>query len=170
MRKIRAYPDPVLARRTAAVRRIDEALEKLVVEMFETMYAARGVGLAAPQVGESIRLCVMNPTGKPEGEVILINPVILESSGELNEEEGCLSVPGVRSNVPRAARVRVRAYDRSGREMDLEAEGLEARVVQHELDHLNGRLFFERLNEAARMTLNRQLRVLEEEFHTESSS
>lgn len=168
MLKVRKYPDPVLARPAQPIRRIDAHLRSLVEEMFETMYREKGVGLAAPQIGQSIRLCVVNPTGKKDDELILINPVIVESTGEQLEEEGCLSVPGIRTNVPRAAHVRVRAYDPDGNELDIEADGLLARVFQHELDHLNGRLFFHRLNDAARMTLRARLKALEDKSEGES--
>ena len=164
MLKVRAYPDPVLSRRAGAVKRIDKELIHLVREMFDTMYEEKGIGLAAPQVGESIRMCVLNCTGKPEGELILINPVLVDSSGEATDEEGCLSVPGIRSNVTRAEKVKVGAYDQNGNEIELEADGLEARALQHELDHLSGRLFFQLLNEPARMALNPRLKALKEAF------
>ena len=167
MLKIRTYPEKVLTAKAEPVRRIDKTTLALIDEMFETMYGERGVGLAAPQVGESIRLCVVNCTGKKEDEIVLINPVIVSSSGEQVDEEGCLSVPGARAKVARAERVTVKAFDRNGREIELEADGLHARCIQHELDHLNGRLFFHRLNEAARMTINAQLKRLEDEHEEE---
>jgi len=159
---VRTYPDPVLDKRAGSVKRIDRDLLRLAEEMFETMYEEHGVGLAAPQVGESIRMCVVNCTDSADGEMVLINPVITEATGEETSEEGCLSVPGVHANVTRAARIRVRAYDRNGKEIEIEADGLQARALQHELDHLNGRLFFQLLGEAARMTVKGRLRTLEE--------
>ena len=168
MLKVRTYPDPVLRQRAAAVKRVDRELLRLVERMFETMYGQKGVGLAAPQVGESIRLCVFNCTGREDGERVLVNPVLVEAHGEAVDEEGCLSVPGVSSKVPRAERVKVRAYDLEGRELEIEADGLEARCLQHELDHLEGRLFFEALNDAARMTLNAKLKTLEEKHRKQS--
>jgi len=168
MLKVRTYPDPVLRQRTASVKRVDRELLRLVEEMFETMYERKGLGLAAPQVGESIRLCVLNCTGREDGERVLVNPVLVETHGEAVAEEGCLSVPGVSSKVPRAERVKVRAYDLEGRELEIEADGLEARCLQHELDHLEGRLFFEALNDAARMTLNAKLKTLEERHRKQS--
>jgi len=167
MLTIRTYPDEVLSIKTKPVKRIDKEFLRLVGEMFETMYEEHGVGLAAPQIGESVRVCVLNCTGKKEDEVVLINPVIVESGGEHTDEEGCLSVPGVRANVTRAAQIKVKAYDRHGRGIELEADGLHARCIQHELDHLNGRLFFQRLNDAARMTINAQLKELEDDFEGE---
>ena len=159
---VRTYPDPVLDKRAGSVKRIDRDLLRLAEEMFETMYEEHGVGLAAPQVGESIRMCVVNCTDSADGEMVLINPVITEATGEETSEEGCLSVPGVHANVTGAARIRVRAYDRNGKEIEIEADGLQARALQHELDHLNGRLFFQLLGEAARMTVKGRLRTLEE--------
>ena len=167
MLKVRTYPDKVLTTKAKAVKRINKDFLKLVDEMFETMYEEKGVGLAAPQIGESIRVCIVNCTGKKEDEVVLINPVIVESSGERTDEEGCLSVPGVRANVTRAEQIKIKAYDRHGREIELEADGLHACCIQHELDHLNGRLFFHRLNDAARMTINPQLPELKDESEGE---
>jgi len=164
MLTIREYPDPILSRRTSPVSEIDRNLRHLIEEMFGTMYEGRGVGLAAPQVGEGIRLCVLNCKGKPDGELILINPVIVSATGEATDEEGCLSVPGIRSKVTRAERVTVRAYDQNGKELELEADGLEARALQHETDHLNGRLFFQLLSEPGRMAIRRQLKQLEQQF------
>ena len=164
MLKVRTYPADVLSRKAKPVKRIDKDFLRLVDEMFDTMYEESGVGLAAPQIGESLRFCVVNCTGKKADELTLINPVIVESSGELTDEEGCLSVPGVRAQVTRAEHIKVKAYDRNGREIEIEADGLHARCIQHELDHLNGRLFFQRLNEAARMTVNADLKTLEDEF------
>jgi len=167
MLTVRTYPDEVLSAKAKVVKRIDKEFLRLVDEMFETMYEEHGVGLAAPQIGESIRLCVLNCTGKKEDEIVLINPVIVESGGEHTDEEGCLSVPGVRANVTRAAQIKVKAYDRHGRAVELEADGLHARCIQHELDHLDGRLFFHKLNDAARMTINAQLKELEDDFEGE---
>ena len=167
MLTVRTYPDEVLSAKAKTVKRIDKELLRLVDEMFETMYEEHGVGLAAPQIGESVRLCVLNCTGKKEDEIVLINPVIVESGGEHTDEEGCLSVPGVRANVTRAAQIKVKAYDRHGRAVELEADGLHARCIQHELDHLDGRLFFHGLNDAARMTINAQLKELEDDFEGE---
>lgn len=164
MLELRKYPDPVLSKRSRPVRTIDKEFVRLVDEMFETMYEGHGVGLAAPQVGKNLRVFVMNCRDGKDGELVLINPVIVEMSGEEIDEEGCLSVPGVRMKVARAEHVKVKAYTEKGEEIELEADGLEARAVQHELDHLDGRLFFQRLNEAARMTLKDRLRMLEKEY------
>ena len=163
MLKVRTYPDAVLSRRAAPVKRIDGEFLGLIREMFGTMYREKGIGLAAPQVGESLQVCVINCTGKKDGELVLINPVIIDSSGEVSDEEGCLSVPGIRSNVTRAEHVKVRGYDQHGNEVEIEADGLQARCLQHELDHLAGRLFVDRLGEAARMAIRPGLKALEEQ-------
>lgn len=164
MLKIRTYPEPVLTKPAQPVKHIDRKLLRLAAQMFETMYEHKGVGLAAPQVGEGVRMCVLNTAGKSDGELVLINPVIIEaSSDEITDEEGCLSVPGIRSNVARSVRIKVHAYDLTGKDLEIELEGLDARCLQHEIDHLNGRLFFQRLNEAARMVINSRIKALEEE-------
>jgi len=165
--KIVHYPDPLLSERAKPVRRINRDLLSLIEEMFDAMYEGRGVGLAAPQIGQGIRLCVVNTTGEPHDEIALVNPVLVESTGQATDDEGCLSVPGVRSSVTRAAHVKVRAYDADGKEIEIEADGLEARALQHEIDHLDGRLFFDLLGEAGRMTLRSRLKALEEEYRKE---
>ena len=164
MLKVHIYPDPILGRPAGQIKRIDRQLLQLVREMFETMYAKHGVGLAAPQVGQSIRVCVLNCTGETDGELALINPLILEMTGEHTDEEGCLSIPGIRSNVTRAERVKVRAYNTKGEEFEIDADGLQSRAFQHEIDHLDGRLFLQRLSQAARMIVNSDLKALEEQF------
>ena len=165
MLKVYVYPDPVLICKAKPVQTINRHLRRLVDEMFETMYEERGVRLAAPQVGKGIRLCVINCTGDEADALVLINPQIIEASEEqVTDEEGCLSVPGIRSNVTRPERVKVRAYDVDGNKLELDADGLQARCLQHEIDHLNGRLFFQRLGSAARMLIGRRIKRLEEEF------
>jgi peptide deformylase len=169
MLKVRAYPDPVLAIRSKPVQTIDRRLRQLVDEMFETMYEERGVGLAAPQVGESLRLCVVNCSGESDGELVLVNPVVVETAGkDVASEEGCLSVPGIRTNVIRPERVKVRAFDLTGQELEIDADDLEARCLQHEIDHLNGQLFIQRLSETSRMAIRRQIRKLESDYKSSS--
>jgi peptide deformylase len=169
MLKVRAYPDPVLAIRSKPVQTIDRRLRQLVDEMFETMYEEHGVGLAAPQVGESLRLCVVNCSGESDGELVLVNPVVVETAGkDVASEEGCLSVPGIRTNVIRPERVKVRAFDLTGQELEIDADDLEARCLQHEIDHLNGQLFIQRLSEASRMAIRRQIRKLESDYKSSS--
>lgn len=145
---IRLYPDAVLKRKAEPVTRFDAALQQLIDVMFETMYAAPGVGLAAPQIGESLRLFVYDvgaAEGRP-GPGVVINPHILSQSGQLIEEEGCLSVDGYRDRVRRAGRMAVVGLDRDGKEIRLEGEGLFARMLQHEMDHLDGLVFIDRLS------------------------
>lgn len=127
---------------------IDEGIQSLIDDMFETMYDAQGVGLAAPQVGESIRLLVMDISPMVEGAepLVLINPEITETEGAEEGEEGCLSVPDFRSFVKRASRVVVNALDRDGNPVELREEGFTARALQHEIDHLEGILFVDRLS------------------------
>lgn len=148
------YPDPRLKERCAPVDAITDEIRQLAADMTETMYAAPGVGLAAPQVGKSLRLLVMDP-GVQEGERrprVLVNPV-LEPLGEVivSEQEGCLSVPlNYRADVPRWSRVRLRATDLDGTAIDEELEGFAAVVVQHEVDHLDGTLFIDRMSRLRR--------------------
>lgn len=160
---IRIYPDPVL--REVCPRVTDfggAALHQLARDMVETMHAAPGVGLAAPQVGLTVRLAVVDLTvGKePEELRVLVNPEVLEPEGKEVEEEGCLSIPGLLDKVERPARVRVRAQDVDGTPFELVAEGWLARAVCHEVDHLDGVLFTDRLRGLRRERAKRQLRRL----------
>lgn len=141
---IRVLGDPILREETRPVERITPELRQLIEDMFETMYAARGIGLAAPQVGRSERLAVVDVDDEP---MVLINPEILESSGDTERsEEGCLSIPDVYGDVERPASVRVRAMDRDGNVFEREAGGLLARCMQHEIDHLHGKMFIDYLS------------------------
>lgn len=165
--EIRTYPDPVLRRHAEPVDGVDDSIRDRVLQMFEFMYREGGVGLAAPQVGWSVRLFVMNPLGSEErkGEQAFINPEILEESGELvAEEEGCLSIPDLRARVRRHDRVRVRALGMDGEPFERELEGLPARIVLHEYDHLDGILFTNRLSETDRLLVRRHLKRLEKEY------
>lgn len=138
---IRKAGDPILKKVAKPVEKIDRSIKKLVKDMFETMTSAEGVGLAAPQVGESIRLVVIN---MGEGPFELINPVITEQDGEQCGPEGCLSVPGLYGDVTRSNKVTVEAVNLKGKTVKYTGEGLRARAFQHELDHLEGVLFIER--------------------------
>ncbi len=147
-RKIRILGDPVLREKARPVREIDGELQKLIEDMAESMYGAKGLGLAANQIGETQRLFVLDlgqRENKPE-LLVFINPEIVEAEGELYEEEGCLSIPGYSAKVKRKAKVLVRAFDREGKEFEREFEGLGARAVQHEIDHLNGVLYVDYLS------------------------
>lgn len=142
------YPDPVLLKKAAPVKAIDASLRKLIQDMTETMYTAPGIGLAANQVGKPIRLIVFDVTPKDQDRnpSVLINPEIVESEGEQTLEEGCLSVPDYYSDVKRSARVIVRGLDAEGKPMEVCGEGILATVLQHEIDHLDGILFIERIS------------------------
>ena len=146
--RIYHYPEPVLKQRALPIAAIDDALRRLAADMAETMYAAPGVGLAAPQVGVSKRLIVLDCAGKEEPRqlVAAINPEIIAREGESCEEEGCLSVPEYYAKVDRSARVRVRYLDLEGAQQEVEVEGLWAICFQHEIDHLDGILFIDHLS------------------------
>ncbi len=163
IRPIVKFGDPVLGTPTAPVTDIDDPLRDLVRDMIETMYAAPGVGLAANQVGVSLRVAVIDITaGKEPGQVItLVNPEIVETHGRQVEEEGCLSVPGFTEFVDRPARAVIRARDLDGREFTMEGEGLLARAFCHETDHLDGKLFLERLGGIKRQLLLKRVRRAE---------
>ena len=162
--RILVYPDPTLRGPAEMVDDVHD-IEPEVQRMIRTMHENRGVGLAAPQVGIERRFCVINTTGEPGDDQVLVNPEIVERRGEVTQLEGCLSVPGLEGKVPRAEWVRVRAHDLEGNEIELEGDGLFARVVQHELDHLDGVLFIDRLGMAQKVMLKRRLKELEKRFH-----
>ncbi|HLA33770.1 MAG TPA: peptide deformylase [Rhodocyclaceae bacterium] len=140
------YPDPRLRTKAAKVATVDAAIRQLAADMAETMYAAPGVGLAATQVDRHIRMVVIDVSEDRSQLLTLINPELLEKSGECLGEEGCLSVPGVNDMVPRAERVRIRAVDLDGASFELSAEGLLAVCIQHEMDHLVGKVFVDYLS------------------------
>jgi peptide deformylase len=141
---LRVLGDPILREETKPVTAITEEIRRLIDDMFETMYAARGIGLAAPQVGRTERLCVVDVDEEP---LVLINPEILESSRATEKaEEGCLSIPDVYGDVERPATVRIRAMDRDGNVYERDASGLLARCMQHEIDHLHGKMFIDYLS------------------------
>ena len=140
---IRVLGDPVLRQSTTPVQEITDEIRKLVSDMFETMHHARGIGLAAPQVGRSERLAVIEIEGEP---LVVINPEILETSGKAKAEEGCLSIPDIYADVERPKDVVVRAMDLDGNTFEIEATDLLARCLQHEIDHLDGKLFLDYLS------------------------
>ena len=142
------YPHPTLRHPSQPLKRVDAELRRLVAEMFELMYKHEGIGLAANQVDLPYRLFVANPSGKPENkrdEYVFINPVLSRGRGQAEDEEGCLSIPGVYAPVTRNETIRVQAYDLAGNEIEGDVDGLMARVIQHETDHLDGKLFIDRL-------------------------
>jgi len=140
---IRTFPDPVLRQKAKRVRTIDKSIHKLIDDMFETMHAASGVGLAAPQVGIPLRVAVI---GMPEQEaIVLVNPQVVRRNGERLVNEGCLSVPGYTGQIKRAASVTIKGRDRNGKEIRIKADELLAQALEHEIDHLNGVLYIDRL-------------------------
>ncbi|HWM27881.1 MAG TPA: peptide deformylase [Woeseiaceae bacterium] len=151
------FPDPRLRKKAAPVARVDAGLGRLIDDMFETMYAAPGIGLAATQVDVHQRLLVADVSTERNAPQVLINPEILEKDGVAITEEGCLSVPGYYEEVERANHVRVRFLDREGVLREEDFEGLLAVCVQHEIDHLNGRLFVDYLSEAKRQRIRKRL-------------
>jgi peptide deformylase len=156
--EIRVFGDPVLKMRAAEVTDIDGTLARLADDMVETMRAAPGLGLAAPQVGVQKRLFVYELPDREEGPKTLINPVITEFSGEWEYEEGCLSVPGLYFDIVRPKQIHITGYDLDGNEVSIEADELEARMFQHELDHLDGRLLLELLDPKQRKQAMKELR------------
>ncbi|MHC5035922.1 MAG: peptide deformylase [Planctomycetota bacterium] len=157
------YPHPSLQEEAREIGAVDEEVRELAAEMLRTMYASRGIGLAAPQVGISRRLIVINLAADPdEGEeIVLINPILLERGPEMSEEEeGCLSLPGLTGVVPRWKQVRVQGFDSEGKDKIIEAEGLLSRVLQHEMDHLDGLLFISKLSPVDRVAIKPKLREL----------
>jgi len=159
IREILEYPDPRLREVAKPVAEVTPEIRKLVDDMAETMYDAPGVGLAAPQIGENHRIFVIDcaEEDEPSELLVFINPEIFEKDGQIVWNEGCLSFPGVREEIKRAERVKVRALDRTGKPFELEAEGLLAVAIQHETDHLNGVLMVDKLNALKRRMMGRRL-------------
>lgn len=155
------YPDPRLKQKAKPVKEITEDLREKAEVMLQLMYQAEGIGLAATQVGWPVRLLVKDPTGEKAGERVYINPVITHQEGESLEEEGCLSLPGVFGKIPRSEKVKVTAYNLEGEELELEAGGIEARVWQHEIDHLNGILIIDKMTPASSIANSRRIKELE---------
>ena len=151
------FPDPRLRKKAVPVDVVDDDLRRLIGDMFETMYAAPGIGLAATQVDVHIRLLVADVSRDMSEPHVLINPVILEKDGVTVTDEGCLSVPGYFEEVERAEHIRVRFLDREGEEREMEAQGLLAVCIQHERDHLEGKLFVDYLSEAKRLRIRKKL-------------
>lgn len=159
------YPDPVLQQPGEPVTEFNAELRKLAADMFETMYAAQGIGLAAQQVGIAKRITVIDLSGgkDPEQKMVLVNPEIIEREGKQYEEEGCLSFPEIREKVQRALKVRVRAQDLDGKWFELEGEELLSRCFQHEIDHLDGMLFIFRISGLKRDMALRRIRKMQRE-------
>jgi peptide deformylase len=167
--KIIHYPDPRLKKVSQPIIDIDATIQALAGRMFELMREHKGVGLAAPQVGQNIRMFVMNHTGEPGDDRVYINPVLSDADGEEEAEEGCLSLPNIHVNVARAKRLRMQAIDLNGKPIDQAGEGFIARVWQHEFDHLIGTLLTDRMGPVAKMTYRKALKELSEEYEVEHS-
>ena len=163
--KIVKYPEPVLSQPGEPVTEFDAELKKLVDDMFETMYASQGIGLAAPQVAVAKRVTVIDLSlGKdPAQKLVLVNPEIIFREGKQYEEEGCLSFPEIREKVQRAAKVRIRAQDLKGKWFEMDGEELLSRAFQHEIDHLDGMLFIFRMSSLKRDLVLRKIRKMQRE-------
>ena len=166
--RILEFPDPRLRKKAAPVGLVDDELRQLIDDMFETMYEAPGIGLAATQVDVHKRLLVADISQEKNEPHVLINPEILEKDGSTVTEEGCLSVPGYYEEVERAQHIKVRYLDRDGNERESEFEGLLAVCVQHEMDHLEGRLFVDYLSEAKRQQIRKRIEKGRRQQHQES--
>ena len=166
------YPHPTLRHRSKPIVRVDARLKEIVDEMFEIMYEFRGVGLAANQVNLPIRLFIANPSGdKEEGpELVFINPVINRAKGTAEAEEGCLSLPGINAHVRRNKSLVVNAYDLNGNEINAEVDGFMGRIVQHEIDHLDGVLFIDRLTDEIRRPIADQIQAFETLFESKQKT
>jgi peptide deformylase len=154
---VRKYGDPVLRRRAQTVREVTPEIRRLADDMIETMYDEAGIGLAAPQVGASIRLMVVGDD-RGRNPRALVNPVITEQGGSITAEEGCLSIPGIFADVARAEWVQVEGHDLEGAPVSIRAKGFHARVFQHEMDHLDGILFIDRLDAVTRDRIKRKIK------------
>ena len=159
------YGDPILEKPSKSITKFDAELEELAEDMFATMYSAQGIGLAAPQIGKSIRIAVVDVTGgkNPEAKIVLVNPEIIHGEGEKREEEGCLSIPGFRGYVVRPQFVTVKAQDVKGQEFEIRGEDLLARAFCHEIDHLNGILFLTHLSMLKRDLIRRKIKKLKKQ-------
>ncbi|AUI66776.1 MULTISPECIES: peptide deformylase [Glaesserella] len=158
------YPDDNLAKVCQPVETVDAELNTFIDNMFETMYQHEGIGLAAPQVNVLKRVVTIDIEGDKTNQIVLINPEIIESSGETGIEEGCLSIPGCRALVPRKEKLTVKALNRDGKEFTLEADGLLAICIQHEIDHLNGVLFVDHISQLKRQRIKEKMLKLKKQI------
>jgi peptide deformylase len=158
------YPDPRLRKMSVPVTKFDGNLATLVSRIVELMRTGNGVGLAAPQTGVNLRIFACNPSGEPDGALVFINPELIDMAGKLEAEEGCLSLPDIRVVVHRARRCRIRAQDVTGKTFELEAENLLARIWQHEIDHLDGKLIIDRMDATDRIANRKRIADLEADF------
>jgi peptide deformylase len=170
IREILIWPDPLLKKMSLPAQRVDDSIRRLLDDMSETMYAADGVGLAAPQIGELRRCVVIDTSPRQEGQKLIhfVNPQIVRTEGTTTYTEGCLSIPGEAEEVDRAAKVWVQALDYTGKPFELECDGLLAIAVQHELDHLQGTLFVDHISSLKREIIRRHMKRLKAERQSES--
>lgn len=156
------YPDPILREECIEITNINQNIRKLVQDMSDTMYDAPGVGLAAPQIGENIRLIVLDPNAGLEDEpsqfISLINPEIIGAEGKVESEEGCLSIPGIKETIKRHEKITVSALDLEGKKVTIQADGFLAIVLQHEIDHINGILFIDYLSRLKQKVVKAKLK------------
>jgi peptide deformylase len=164
--KIIYYPDPRLKKMSKPVVGFDNGLRDLVVQMLKLMREAKGVGLAAPQVGKNLRLFVMNPSGEAGDDQVYVNPVLSDPDGNEEAEEGCLSLPDIHVKVIRPKRIRIEAQDLEGNHFEQVASGFITRIWQHEFDHLNGILLTDRMGPVAKMSNRKKLKDLEDRYNT----
>lgn len=166
------YPHPTLRHKSKPLRKVDAKIKSIVAEMFEAMYAARGIGLAANQVDLPFRLFVINTTGtRGEGEErVFINPVVSKPKGTDEAEEGCLSLVGLNAKVVRPAQVHIHAYDLSGNEIDQVVDGILAKAIQHECDHLDGVLFIDRVSDSTKVAIEGELQDFELVFDSQRNT
>lgn len=165
--ELKCYPDSILKRRCGPLREVNDEVVERAEQMLDLMYEWTGLGLAAAQVGWTRRVVTVDVEGARQGTRIFVNPSIIHREGHMEEEEGCLSLPGVKLIVPRAEKVAVVAYTMNGERVEMEAEGLLSRVWQHELDHLNGLLIIDKVPPTTLMTVREQLKKLEREAQAE---
>jgi peptide deformylase len=160
LRKILHYPNPKLRRTAKSVVEVNQEIQRLISDMFETMYEDNGIGLAATQIGIDLRIFVVDINEKNKNPIAFINPVITEQNGEQKYPEGCLSVPGIFAEVKRAKNITIEALDQNGKKFTLQADGLLSVDIQHELDHLDGKLFIDHLSPLKRRLIERKLKKL----------
>ncbi len=162
--EIIVYPDPRLKKVSKPIECFGQELRDLTARMFELMREDHGVGLAAPQIGQNIRLFVINPTGEPQDDRVYVNPVLTDAEGEQEDEEGCLSLPDIRVPIVRSRDLRMQAKDLDGRPFEERASGYIARIWQHEFDHLNGILLIDRMGPVAKLANRKIIKDLEQQY------
>jgi peptide deformylase len=164
--EIITFPHPTLRHKSKPITKVDAELKQIVADMFEAMYKAKGIGLAANQVNLPLQLFVINTTGQKETgeELVFINPVVSAPKGAADAEEGCLSLPGVEGRVSRPEAIHVSAYDLKGNQIEMDADGLLGRAIQHELDHLQGIMFIDRLSESETRLVEGEVETFEDDF------